>query len=259
MNLKKEHYTITDFSKPAPLLRRLYLIVKNTLCPGMSYLFFLRFYLASKPHLMQITFLTTDGEDAGFFTCTYSFQQLNGHEKVICRVAIGIVEKFQKGNMPFAALCRRIIAYKLKHPYQPVYMVAYLANPFVYAAIARYTAEYWPARQTQSPAFILKLKDSILEAGNMKKNEVSPFVVRIHFKVEMPEKLLHRIYSSNDPDVKFYLRMNPCFENQMGLMTVVPVRWGNVAANIVKAMIIRPLIKQRARIIRVIKALRDII
>lgn len=259
MKLRKEHYTITDFSKPSPLLQRLYQIVKRTLCPGMSYLFFLRFYLACKPHEMQITFLTNDGKDAGFFTCTYTDHLVTGQIGVICRVAIGISEEFQQGNMPFASLCRRIIAYKTKHFVRAVYMVAYLANPFVYAAIARYTSEHWPSRKKDTAPHILELKDEILKSGNLAKNEVRPFVLKIHFKVEMAAALLKRIYSSEDPDVQFYLKMNPDFENQMGLMTIVPVRWSNVMANILKAMVFRPLRKKLRRISHIIKELRDII
>ena len=37
--------------------------------------------------------------------------------------------------------------------------------------------------------------------------------------------------------------INPGFLNQMGVMTIVPVRWYNIIANIWKAMIVRPLKK----------------
>jgi hypothetical protein len=243
MKLVKEHYTITDFSKPDPLLRRLYDTVRATLWPGMDRRFFLHFYLSSKPHRMQITFLQAGGEDVGFFTCTYAFQQLQGKQTAICRVAIGVLPDYQKGAMPFAGLSRRIIAYKLRYPFRPVYMVAYLANPLVYSSIAKGCAEYWPTRHKKTPASIISLKDSILAVGNLKKHEVAPFVLKIHFPVHLSPRLLDRIYASNDPDVKFYLAQGVNIQQQMGLMTIVPVRWANIAANIWKAMIIRPLKK----------------
>ena len=243
MKLTQQHFTLKDFSKPHPLLRRLFQVVKITLCPGMSYRQFIEYYLNSKPHCMQITFLRQCGEDVGFFTCTYAFQELLNSRKVICRVAIGIISKHQKGGMPFAALCRRIIFYKLRYPLRKVYLIAYLANPFVYAAIAKYTAAYWPNKDKAATQFISALKENLLMAGNLKKNEVSPFVLKIHFHVQMPETLLQRIYTSINPDVLYYLSINPDFKNQMGVMTIIPVGWGNIMANIWKAMIIRPLKK----------------
>lgn len=243
MKLKKEHYTITDFQKPDPLLRRLFLILKATLCPEMSYFKFLKFYLNSKPHCIQLTFLQEQGNDIGFFTCTYSYTKLADQKSTICRVAIGILSQFQGGAMPFGLLCRRIIYYRMQNPFQPIYMVAYLANPIVYATIAKYTAAYWPCRLKETPAFINELKDSILVAGQMENLEVRPFVLRIHFAVHLSDVLIKRIHDSNNPDIKYYLGINPGFLNQMGVMTIVPVRWYNIIANIWKAMIVRPLKK----------------
>jgi hypothetical protein len=259
MKLKKEHYTITDFSKSDPLLRRLYSIVKQTLWQDMSYPFFLRFYLSSKPHYMQVTFLRAAGEDVGFFTCTYAFKELLGKKMVICRVATGVLPAHQKGAMPLASLCRRIIAYKLRHPFRPVYLVVYLANALVYSSIAKSTAVYWPCRYKKTPDFIMSLKESILEADNLKKHEVSPFVLRIHFPVHLSAPLLKRIYTSEDPDVQFYLASGVDPKQQMGLMTIVPVRWGNILANIWKAMIIRPLKKAGLRLDWMLGQLIDVV
>lgn len=243
MKLKKEHHTITSFQKPDPLLRRLYVILKATLCPQICYRKFLKFYLNSNPHCMQITFLQHEGNDIGFFTCTYSNTHLLDKKTVICRVAIGIMSQYHGGVMPFSLLCRRIIHYRIQNPFQPIYMVAYLANPIVYATIAKYTAAYWPSRLEETPAFINKLKDSILQSGQMAHLEVNPFVLRIHFAVQFSDTTLKRIYTSNNPDIKYYLSINPDFQKQMGVITIVPVRWANIVANIWKAMIIRPLKK----------------
>ena len=147
--------------------------------------------------------------------------------------------------MPFSLLCRRIIYYRMQHPFHPIYMVAYLANPIVYATIAKYTAAYWPSRLKETPTFINKLKGSILVAGQMAHLEVRPFVLRIHFPVQFSEATLKRIYASNNLDIKYYLDINPDFINQMGVITIVPVRWFNIIANIWKAMIIRPFKKAR--------------
>jgi hypothetical protein len=242
------HHSITDFSTPSPLLRRLYQVVKATLCPGMTYRFFLGFYLNSKPHCIQVTFMQHQNRDIGFFTCSYSFQPLIDRQPVICRIAIGILSEFHGGSMPFGALCRRLIGYKLLHPQRTVYMVAYLANPLVYATIAKYTGEYWPSRVKATPDFINKLKDNILEAGNLKRNEVRPHVLRIHFEVQFSAALQKRIYESCNPDVKFYLQLNPDFLKQMGVMTIVPVRWSNIAVNTWKVMIYKPLKKMLHRI-----------
>jgi hypothetical protein len=249
MKLEQINYTLTNLHRPQPELRRLYLILKATLCPEINYRYFLRFYLASKPHCMQITFLQHNGVDVGFFTCTYSTQLLMEKERTICRVAIGLLEAYQGGKMPFAALCLRIIQYKLKNPFSSLFMVAYLANPLVYASIARYTAEFWPRHKVDTPEFIVKLKDEILEAGNMKKYEQGPFVLKIHFHVHFPPALFKRMLESRDSNVKYYFEINPNPQEQMGVMTIVPVRWMNIVANIWKAMIIRPAKKLKRKLI----------
>ena len=245
MKMKQEQHTLTgeQLKDPTELFQRLYWIFKETLYPAMTYEKFVKFYTGSKPHYMQITFLTEAGEDIGFFTCAYSHMQLMDRRSTVCRVAIGILKEHHGGKMPFGALCRRIISYKFRHPFTPVYMVAYLANPLVYATIAKYTAEHWPARNKATPQVICDLKENILRESKMQNIEVRDFVLKIHFPVSLSEALIKRIFGSKNPDVKFYLERNPEFTKQMGLMTIVPVRWFNVFANIHKAMVARPLKK----------------
>lgn len=238
-----QNFTITDFSKPSPLMRRLYLIVKETLCPEMDYRFFLHFYLSSKPHHLQVSFLQLNGKDIGFFTCAYAFMPFRNRQVVICRVAIGVLTAYHGGVMPFAALCRRMIAYKLRRPLREVYMVAYLANPIVFSTIARYTAEHWPCRR-EPPARILQLKETILKVGNLAKHEIRPWVIKLHFHVALPPELLRRIYASKDPGVQFYLQKIPEVNGEYGLMTIVPVRWGNVLSNLWKVLVVRMVKKQ---------------
>ncbi len=239
-----QHFTITDFTKSDPLLQRLYLIVKETLCPGMRYSFFLQFYLNSKPHRLQISFLQLNGRDIGFFTCSYAFMPFKDRQLVICRVAIGVLPHYHGGAMPFAALCRRIIAYKLRYPLREIYIVAFLANPIVYSTLARYTAEHWPNRRKEPPEGILELKDAILRAGNLAKHEIRPWVIKLHFHVALPPELLQRIYASKDPGVQFYLKNIPEVTGEYGLMTIVPVRWTNILANVWLVLAVRPVKKQ---------------
>lgn len=238
-----QHFEISSFARSNPLFRRLYSIVRATLCEEMTYPFFLKFYLSAKPHFMQVTFIRSRGEDIGFFTCTYVSQQVCNKEAAICRVAIGVLPQFHGGIMPFGTLCRRIISYKSRHPLRRLYMVAYLANPLVYATIAKYTSEYWPRKDKPAGERICRIKEDILQSGNLKKNETSPFVLHIHFEVHFTEALTQRILNSRNPDVQYYLRLNPDFMKQKGVMTIVPVRWTNILANILKAMLLRPFKK----------------
>jgi hypothetical protein len=238
-----KHLALSNFDEPNPHLQELFTIFSATLNPALSYREFRFFYFRHKPHYMDISFLQDDGKTVGFICVTFYRHQLGNRQYTICRGAAGIHEDYRGGKLPNGLLCWKYIQYKLRHPMEEMVITGYMANPILYSMICKYTHKVYPKAGIAVPAHIHELRDKLINYYGLQKKVVAPFVLKIHFQVHMNNRDEQRIFSASDRDIRFYLALNPDFQRQIGVMTLVPVTWYNVFVSISRFVMVRPLRK----------------
>lgn len=241
--LTLRHVALSNFDEPNTTLHELYAIFAATLNPDLSYREFRFFYFRHKPHRMDITFLQDGNKVAGFICVTFYKHTLDGKTYTICRGAAGIREGYRGGSLPSWQLCWHYIRYRLMHPTEKMYITGYMANPILYSMICRYTHKVYPKAGVPVPQHIHDLRDKLLQFYGMTKKVIRPFVLRIHFQVHLSDKDKQRIFTSTDKNVLFYLNLNPDFQQQAGVMTIVPVTWYNISVSAIRALLVKPLQK----------------
>ncbi|MBE7170169.1 MAG: hypothetical protein INR73_06245 [Williamsia sp.] len=206
----------------------LYAIFTATLYPGMSFRKFRAFYYSKSLDYIDVTFMYSAGRQIGFYAAAFYRTTISDRPVVIGRAATGVLPGERGGKLPVWSLYAKYMRYKLRHPLAGILLTAYVANPLVYAMICKYTGIVYPRLSVDVNGEIIGLKDSILQHGNLKERELSPFVVKIHFKVQLGEDIIRRSLESNNVFVRYYLSINPHFQEQNGVLTIVPVTWENV-------------------------------
>jgi hypothetical protein len=244
---KYRNIALSNFDEPNTTLQELYKIFSQTLNKDLTYREFRFFYFRHKPHYMDITFMEADGRAAGFLCVAFYKHLLNGKLYTICRGAAGISEEYRGGKLPNRLLCWKYVNYKLKHPLERMYITGYMANPILYSMICNYTHKVYPKAGVAVPAKIQALRDNLITYYGLQKKVVAPFVLKIHFQVSMNQFDEQRIYRSKDKNIKYYLQLNPDFQKQIGIMTIVPVSWYNVSVSMFRAAIYKPL-KKKAKV-----------
>ena len=234
---------LTDFSNTNIYYKELYSLFKTTLNPDLSEREFYFYYCYDKPEHVHITFVKYNNDYAGFLSVSEYKKILAGKEHIICRVAVGLLNEFRGGNFPVSRLCGKIMQYKLKHPFCNMYLTAYLANPLMYAMICKYTHQVYPRVNRKVSNKINALRLAVLKNAGMLKKEIEPFVTKIHFRVCLGLEDKMRIERSKNENVHYYLKKNPDYENQIGLMVILPVSWLNITATLYKACLKRPVLK----------------
>lgn len=68
----------------------------------------------------------------------------------------------------------------------------------------------------------------------LKRKEINPFVVKIHFQVKLTDADLKRIQQSKNLHVQYYLAINPGFTDQYGVVVLVPVTFINIVYTLLK-------------------------
>lgn len=224
------NYDLSDVNSSPSSLDVLFGIFKSTLNPDLTEREFNQYLFGCHPDSFEMSFIYKEQQLAGFATSAAYPRKVNGKKVVILRSAFGILDEYKNGKFPLHSLFYKYMRYKFTHLFTPVYVAGFMANPLMYAMICKYTLRCYPNRQQMNPPEkLLLFKDDLLASMRLKRKEVAPFVLKIHFQVKFREKDIQRFEESQDPDVKYYLSINPRYQEQYGVLVLVPVTLPNMA------------------------------
>lgn len=223
------HFNLSDINGVNSIMNDLFKLFKMTLNPDLTYREFHQYFFGIHPERLEISFIYKDQELAGFCTSGAYPKKVNGKRVVILRSAFGLLDEYKKGKFPLHGLFYKYMRYKLSHPFTKVYVTGFMANPLMYAMICKYTLNCYPRRNQVVSEEMTSFADDLLESMNLLRKKVSPFVVKIHFQVKFSHKDIDRFTASDDEDVKFFLEINPGYNNQEGVLVLVPVTIKNMS------------------------------
>lgn len=219
---------ITDCSESNTDFNLLYHIFAPTLKPGMDFREFKRYYMSAKLEYIDVTFILLNKIIIGFCAAAFYNTGINNKKYTIGRAATGILQQYRGHTLPKWKLYKKYIWYWCKHPFSNIILSAYVANPLIYAMICKYTGIAYPRPGCKPPDDIIDIKNELLKSQNLHRKEGTPFVVEIHFCVEIAEKEQERIFTSKDGAVKYFLYINPAFMHQHGVVVIIPITLKNI-------------------------------
>ena len=223
-----EHFDLCDINGSPDTLNRLYFILKETVSRDLTLEEFGQYLFGLHPDWLAISFISKEDDLVGFCTAAAYPQRCNGKKVVILRSAFGLREDQKKGNFPLQGLFYKYMRYKLRHLFTPVYVAGFMANPLMYAMICKYTLWCYPRHGQSVPPAICTLKDHLLHTENLKEAE-TPFVLKIQFPVRFSLNDKKRFVESRDKHVQHFLSINPGYQQQQGVLVIVPVTLLNMA------------------------------
>jgi hypothetical protein len=231
------HFNLSDINGVNSIMNDLFKLFKMTLNPDLTYREFHQYFFGIHPERLEISFIYKDEELAGFCTSGAYPKKVNGKRVVILRSAFGLLDEYKKGKFPLHGLFYKYMRYKLSHPFTKVYVTGFMANPLMYAMICKYTLNCYPRRNQDVSEEMTSFADDLLESMNLLRKKVSPFVVKIHFQVKFRQKDIERFTASEDEDVRYFLEINPGYNNQEGVLVLVPVTIKNMSYTFIRYLL----------------------
>lgn len=222
-----QNFDLSDVNSSPEPLEKLYGIFRQTLNPDLTEEEFNQYLFSAHPDSLEMTFIHAEDELAGFCTAAAYPRRCGQKKVIILRSAFGLRTEYKQGRFPLHGLFYKYMRYKLTHLFTPVYVAGFMANPLMYAMICKYTRRCYPRRDLPVSEKAKALKQTVLDSMGME--EEKPFVLKIHFQVKFNGDDLRRFHASNDEDVKYFLAINPGYNQQVGVLVIVPVTVGNMA------------------------------
>jgi hypothetical protein len=206
----------------------LYYIFRATLKPDLSFREFRAYYYSAKLEYIDISFILSGNRIIGFCSAAFYSADAGRSKTIIGRAATGILEAYRGRALPKWKLYCKYIRYWGRHPFRSIILSAYVANPLIYAMICKYTGIAYPHPASPVPAAIIQLKDELLRGQRIGIPADNAFVVPIHFSVALGEKERQRIFTSRDPSVGYFVKINPKFLQRYGVLVIIPVNLKNI-------------------------------
>lgn len=226
---------IKTFNKSNEDFLLLFGIYKETIDPSITYEKFHQLYYSESLVSIDFTFFTCGEERAGFSAAFFYTSRLDEKAVFIARTATGLREKYQgrrchnKFDLYF-----KFMRFAFFHPFRPLYIAAFVINPFVFKELCKFVPSFYPKPQKQVPAQVGKMMNEIILNSGHPRSEKNYYSVEVPIQVKFSEGLLKRIADCHDDSVKWFLENNTGFLNKFGLLVIVNVSVPNIGGTLLK-------------------------
>lgn len=175
-----------------------------------------------------------DGDAVGYCAVHLFDIVLSGRAYAIFRGQAGILPAYRGEGSTFAFGFREAIRYKLMHPLERVYFFCTPIHPSSFHLLSRRFHEIYPSHRTQTPPVIRALMHKLAEAfGERRVDSNNPDILQVGWiTLDSADETTFWQTNSN-PDIQLFLKVNPGYRQGHGLLTLVPLTFGNLVFTVV--------------------------
>ncbi|WP_249139007.1 hypothetical protein [Actibacterium sp. MT2.3-13A] len=176
-------------------------------------------------------YLGAGGEVVGYCAVHRYRRRIGGRDTIVLRAEAGLRPEYRGRGTTYWFGMIRALAEKLRHPFTAVYYLGTLVHTSSYHLFFKYFPRVYPHPDLGFPeaarAVALELADSFPDPA---ADASDPLVRAVGWiTIETPqEKALDR--RGDLPDVRYFKSRNPGYVAGQGLVVLVPITFGNVAA-----------------------------
>lgn len=177
------------------------------------------------------------GQLVGYCAIHLFYMVLWGRTNCVFRAEAGILKAYRGAGTTFQFGFSRAIFYKMKHPLARVFFFCTLVHPSSYHILATRFHKLYPSHSGSTPSRIEAFMFAISDAfGAREACKGIPGVREVGWITIDDDEDAAYWQGSSKPDVKFFLKANPGFQEGMGLVTLVPLSWNNLLSTTLMLM-----------------------
>lgn len=176
-------------------------------------------------------FLAADDAIIGYCAIHRYWRWVQRRRVIVLRAEAGLMPEYRGRGATYTFGIIRAVREKLTHPATPVYYLGTLVHPSSYHLFCKYFPRVYPHPGIETPPKLMDIARELIDSFPDPAVAASdPFVRDVGWTtIETPqETTLNR--RRDRPDVAFFRGRNPGYTQGHGLVVIVPITIGNVAA-----------------------------
>lgn len=180
-----------------------------------------KYFLADDCFERRLRLFRDHGKLVGYCLINFRHHQSQGQRAVhLITASAGFLPSHRHGNHTVTFSLQCAVRHLLTHPFTPIYYADTMLSPAMYRVMAKHMAEIYPAPDRTPPLPIQHLiRDLVPQAAP----DGLSHVLYTGRKSDYSADDLQRFQGSDKPEIRFYLRTNPQFNEGYALLTIIPV------------------------------------
>lgn len=188
-------------------------------------------------------YLAGDGAIIGYCAVHRYTRRLGGRKVIVLRAEAGLRPEYRGRGATYGFGMTLALIEKLRHPFTPVYYLGTLVHTSSYHLFCKYFPRLYPHPDLETPTDMQTTARALADSfPDPAVSDDDPLVRDVGWVTieTAQEKALNR--TSEQRDIQFFRARNPGYPLGHGLVVVVPITVGNIAAALLSRLHERALI-----------------
>ncbi len=166
--------------------------------------------------------------------------RLHSADYAIFRAEAGIERAYRGRSSTFIFALKQGFQYKLLHPSRRCVFFCTLVHPSSYRLLTNYCPEIYPNHRSQTPDAVSHLMYDLADAlGEQRVSDLDPSIREVGWITRDTPQESAFWSNCEEPNVRFFVKINPGYAKGEGLVTLVPLTLENLALSSSKYVIRR--------------------
>ncbi|MFT7520439.1 MAG: CRP-like cAMP-binding protein [Kiritimatiellia bacterium] len=181
------------------------------------------------PGLQELMLLRdASGRAVGFNYVSVFEVPVDGQLVGVFRSAATILPEHRGQGSTFAHALTMAVRYKVRHPDRRTVVMLRMLGPTAYLVMKRYAREIWPRRDAPTPPAVLAQMRLFADAFGFELSEQTPYVSPSDMRPRHSADEVKAWERSTNPDLQYFLQVNPDYREGQCLVGLVPLTVGNL-------------------------------
>ncbi len=185
-------------------------------------------------------FSTQDSQVVGFNVVRVGDVRINGLRYRVLRTSAAVKREY-RGAAVLGFTVRMALRERLLHPLARVVNFEQMTHPWSYSQIARFVRTLYPRYNRATPAWARTLVGDLAEHFGLKRDDPNgqPYVCTYGTRTRQTDQERERWAHSNNPDARFYHRLNPGYVEGRALLVLISVSWADTLVTVTQYLGLR--------------------
>lgn len=208
-------------------IKKLYQI-HNDIFSGVDLQTFRSYIFNHKAVSQKIMLLHDDSIIVGYCAIHF-FKVITNTRYHVIRAEAGILPEY-RGNSPLGRfMFIEIFKHALRHAFSNVYYLGTLVHPSSYHNFHKFCDVVYPSFKQETPQVIFqKIQELVQYFGITLKGPIEEMTCEVGWITRESAEDQLRWQQRKEDDIRHYLKMNPSYQEGIGLITLVPCTFTNL-------------------------------
>jgi len=168
-------------------------------------------------------------EMVAFFSLHTYHLKIDEKKHIIFRSQTGVQNEYRRKTATIFFQILLFVYYKIMFPFTPIHGFFVILNPGLFAKLSHVLHYIYPSPDHEIPPKELELLKGVMQNFKLvPQNSSFPYLAEIGHNTNSKIKEDKNWQQSDNNSIQYYLKINPKYKQDTGIVTLIPFNWKNI-------------------------------